>query len=112
MSSAPRYLVRKGRASVPAPTAISDALRGHAALAQLGSRLEASRQRLQLIEVLLPPPMRTHLQAGPVDEEGWTLLVASSAVAAKLRQLLPRLEERLHQAGIRPARIRVRMLQR
>ena len=32
------------------------------------------------------------VQPGPLDEDGWSLLVANAAVAAKLRHLLPRLE--------------------
>lgn len=112
MSSPPRYLVRRPRTSVPAPTPIADALRGHTALAQLGARLEDSRRRLQVVSPALPAALLAQVQAGPVDDEGWTLMVGSSAAAAKLRQLLPRLEERLVQAGLTPARIRLKMLQR
>lgn len=112
MSSPPRYLVRKGRASVPAPTPIADALRGHNALNRLGQGLQDARRRFEAIAPALPAALAAQLQPGQVDDDGWTLMAANSAVAAKLRQLLPRLEERLHKADLHPARIRVRLLQR
>jgi len=56
----------------------------------------------------LPGSLMLHLQAGPLDEESWTVLVANAAVAAKLRQLLPRMEATLMQAGC-PQRIRLKL---
>lgn len=112
MSSAPRYLQRAGRSSVPAPTPIADALKRQGPLAQLGHRLQASRERLKVIAPALPAGLLGSVQPGPLDEDGWTLLAANSAVAAKLRQLLPRLQARLTQAGLAPAHIRVKLLQR
>lgn len=112
MSSAPRFLPpRLQRPSIPAPTPVAQALRDHAALARLGERLEGSRRRLRLIAPALPGPLMNSLQAGPLDEEGWTLLAANAAVAAKVRQLLPRLEALLAQAGL-PGRIRVKLIQK
>jgi len=96
---------------VPDPVPISDALRAHDTLAQLGQRLEASRRRLHLIAPALPGHLLASLQAGPLDEEGWSLLAANAAVAAKLRHLLPRLEALLAQAGC-PGKIRVKLAQR
>ncbi len=108
---APRYLVAKTRASVPSPTPVADALRAHEGLAQLGMRIEASRRRLRIVAPALPGALLASLQPGPLDEEGWTLLAANAAVAAKLRHLLPRLEALLAQAGL-PGRIRVKLLQK
>jgi hypothetical protein len=50
------------------------------------------------------------VQPGPIDEAGWSLLVANAAVAAKLRQLAPRFEERLREAGHPVAAIRIKVL--
>jgi hypothetical protein len=112
MSSAPRYLPPKiPRTSIPAPTPVAQALREHAGLARLGERLEGSRRRLRLIAPALPGQLADSLQPGPLDEDGWTLLAANAAVAAKLRQLLPRLEALLAQAGL-PGRIRVKLIQK
>ena len=47
-----------------------------------------------------PPALAPHVKPGPVDDEGWSLLAANAAVAAKLRQLQPRLEDALARAGM------------
>jgi hypothetical protein len=112
MSTAPRYLGPKGlRASIPSPTPVADALRAHEGLNQLSARLEASRRRLRVIAPALPGMLLTNVQPGPLDEDGWSLLAANAAVAAKLRHLLPRLEALLAQAGL-PGRIRVKLVQK
>ncbi|KQW42788.1 hypothetical protein ASD88_19845 [Pelomonas sp. Root662] len=90
---------------------VAQALRAHAGLVQLGERLEASRRRLRTIAPALPGNLMASLQPGPLDEEGWSLLVANAAVAAKLRHLLPRLEALLAQAGL-PGRIRIKLMQK
>jgi len=112
MPTQPRYLAPKGvRASVPDPMPVAQALRAHAGLALLGERLEASRRRLRVIAPALPGSLAASLQAGPIDEEGWSLLAANAAVAAKLRHLLPRLEALLAQSGL-PGRIRIKLVQK
>ena len=57
----------------------------------------------------LPPAMAAHVKAGPIDEEGWTLLAANAAVSAKLRQLQPRIVAALAAKGIKVTAIRVRV---
>lgn len=110
--SAPRYLAPKiKRASVPDPMPLAQALRAHEGLVRLGERLEASRRRLRVIAPGLPGNLMTSIQPGPLDEDGWSLLVANAAVAAKLRHLLPRLEALLSQAGL-PGRIRIKLAQK
>lgn len=110
MATVNRYLKPRLRASVPEPTPIANALRAHAGLAHLGQRLEASSRRLHTILPALPDTLRASIQAGPLDETGWSLLVANAAVAAKLRHLLPRLEALLAQAGLTPAVIRIKLV--
>lgn len=110
MSTPSRYIRPRLRASVPDPTPIADALRAHEGLAHLNQRIEASRRRLRAIAPALPGSLLASVQAGPLDEAGWSLLVANAAVAAKLRQLLPRLEGLLAQAGLTPAVIRIKLI--
>ena len=112
MSTAPRYLgTQVRRASVPSPTPVADAMRAHDGLSQLNARLEASRRRLRVITPALPGALQASVQCGTLDEDGWSLLAANAAVAAKLRHLLPRLEALLAQAGL-PGRIRVKLVQK
>lgn len=96
---------------MPSPTPVGQALREHATLALLRQRLDASRRRLQIIAPALPGNLAASLQAGPLDEEGWSLLAANAAVAAKLRHLLPRIEALLAQAGL-PGRVRIKLIQK
>jgi hypothetical protein len=110
--STPRYLPpRIVRTSVPSPKPLSDVMRAHDGLAQLGARLEGSHRRMRIIAPALPGLLLDGVQPGPLDEDGWSLLVANAAIAAKLRHLLPRLETLLAQAGL-PGRIRVKLVQK
>ena len=68
-----------------------------------------SNARFAAVRLLLPEPLRSHVQAGPIDDEGWSLLASNAAVAAKLRHLLPRLAEALQEQGWPTAAIRVRV---
>jgi len=94
---------------VPDSLPIADALQRSAPLAHLRQRLQDSNARLSAIHDLLPTAMAKHVKAGPVDEEAWSLLVANASVAAKLRQLRPRLEERLRERGWQVSSIRIKV---
>jgi len=48
----------------------------------------------------LPPNLREDVRPGHVDTDGWTLLAAHNAAAAKLRQLLPHLQQRAPPSSI------------
>ncbi|WP_300559118.1 DciA family protein [Limnohabitans sp. Rim8] len=79
------------------------------ALATLMDRVRDSSLRLQTVKSLLPGPLRTSVQAGPLEDGCWCLLVASNAVAAKLRQLVPALQAHLNQQGLGVATIRIKV---
>jgi hypothetical protein len=100
---------QKPQPLVPDALALGDALKRSTPLAQLRQRLSDSNARFAAIQPALPPTLAAHVKPGPVDEEGWTLLCANAPVAAKLRQLQPRLEELLRQRGwqVSPIRIKV-----
>ena len=78
-------------------------------LASLMQRLQMSQACLEAVRVLLPRAMAPYVKAGPVDDEGWTLLAANAAVSAKLRQLQTRLIEVLAKKGLKVNAIRVRV---
>lgn len=90
---------------------IAEALRDAPPLARLVSALAESRARLEVIRPLLPPGLRAAVQAGPIDDSGWRLLVAHNAAAAKLRQLRPALMSALRVADLPVAHITIRVQQ-
>lgn len=79
------------------------------ALARLADRVRASSTRLAAIRPLLPVPLRAAVQAGPIDEGQWCLLVSSNAVAAKLRQFVPALQMHLQAQGLAVSGIRIKV---
>ena len=98
---------------MPAPTAaqaIGEVMRASQPLSRLFDRLRESNAMFQAILPLLPQALAASVQPGPLDEAGWSLLAANAAVAAKLRQLAPRFEERLHERGHPVAAIRIKVL--
>jgi hypothetical protein len=78
----------------------------------LSELIRASSDRLQTIRTLLPAPLRASVQAGPIEDGCWCLLVSSNAVAAKLRQLVPALQAHLSQKGLPVTSIRVKVQNR
>ncbi len=89
--------------------AMEAALRNNETLGSLLQRLQASTQRMACIAPLLPKALRDTVQAGPLDEEGWSLLVGHAASAAKLRQMLPELAAALRDQGWQDLPIRLRV---
>lgn len=88
---------------------IDDALQRSPSLIRLQQLMFDSNQRFEAIRPLLPATLSNHVLPGPVNDEGWSLLAANAAVAAKLRQLQPRLEEALRDRGWRVSAIRVKV---
>lgn len=78
-------------------------------LARLLRRLRESRARFDSIREQLPDTLRDQVRPGPLDDEGWSLLVASGAAASKLRQLVPLLDATLRDQGWPAAAIRIRV---
>lgn len=96
---------------VPEPQSIARALAGHEGLARLGRLLHESNRRMAVVLPALPGTLSRFVRAGPVDEEGWSLLAANAAVAAKLRHLQPHLEAMLAEQGIHPHQVRIKVQQ-
>ena len=88
---------------------LTEALARSAPLALLRERLRESNARFDALRGALPPGLAPHVKPGPVDAEGWTLLAANGAVAAKLRQLQPRLEAALLDQGWPAGALRIKV---
>lgn len=88
---------------------IEQALQQSAPLARLQQLMQDSNARFAAIRPGLPAALVHHVKPGPVDDAGWSLLAANASVAAKLRQLQPRLEEILREAGWQVSAIRVKV---
>lgn len=89
---------------------MADALSQNPTLASLLDRVNESQARFATIRAELPAGLVDHVRAGPLDEDGWTLLVSSGAAAAKLRQSVPRLQQALLARGWGALTIRVKVL--
>jgi hypothetical protein len=93
----------------PNALSIAEALRASAPLASLRDALRESNARFQAIKPALPGALAAHVKPGPVDAEGWSLLAANGSVAAKLRQLTPRFEILLREAGWNMTAVRIKI---
>ena len=101
------------RRPVPAPAAalpVTEAMRASPPLSRLVERMRESNAMYASILPLLPAALAASVRPGPLDEDGWSLLGANAAVAAKLRQLVPRFEERLRDRGHAVAAVRIKVL--
>lgn len=106
-----RYLPPRPKPTTPDPMDFGRAMTRHGTLAQLGQRLTQSRRHLEVVSVALPGAMKRFVQAGTLDEHGWTLVADNAAIAAKLRHLQPQLLMLLQEQGLLlqgELRIRVR----
>ncbi len=93
----------------PDPLRIEEAISRSTPLARLQHLLKESQARLAVVRSVVPSALGAHLKPGPLDEDGWTLLVANAAVASKLRQLLPRIQDALRARGMQVTAIRIRV---
>ncbi len=89
---------------------LASALQASEPLGSLLKRVAQSQRRLDALAPLLPPALAQAVRAGPLDDRGWTLLVAHAAAAAKLRQMLPQIQAHLQSQGWLdgPVRLKVR----
>lgn len=88
----------------------SQAVENSPSLSRLAGLVRESNDRLKAIEPLIPEPLRSAIQAGPIDDGVWCLLVSSNAAAAKVRQLLPLMQTRLIDKGWKVTSIRLKIL--
>lgn len=95
------------------PYSIEEATYESPTLAKLIDLSRTSNDMLKSIQTLIPIPLRTAIKAGPVDitDNGirWCLIVEGNAVAAKLRQLLPKFQAHLFSKGKQVFEIRLKV---
>jgi hypothetical protein len=91
------------------PVTALEAAQDSPTLARLAELARDSGERLKAVELLIPAALRPAIKAGPVDGPNWCLLVESSAAAAKLRQLVPALQNRLRDRGWEITSIRIKV---
>jgi hypothetical protein len=78
-------------------------------LAALQRRIQASLVCLNQVMYLIPEPLQRQIQAGPIEDGEWCLLVGSAAASTKLRQMLPALQRELTQNGSQVTSIRLKI---
>jgi len=91
------------------PVTLYDAAHNSPTLARLAELARESGERLKSIEMLIPGALRPAVQAGPIEGPEWCLLVEGNAAAAKLRQLLPSLQNHLRGRGWEVTSIRLKV---
>ncbi len=79
------------------------------ALHALRGRATDSRTMWNTLRAVVPAALASGIQPGSLDGEAWTLCASSSAVAAKLKLVLPLLLRRLRQDGWPIQRIAIRV---
>ena len=92
-----------------APFTLQQAAEQSPTLSSLAAQIRDTRERLKAVEELIPFDLRAAIQAGPVNDNDWCLLVRGNAAAAKLRQLLPMLQARLQTRGWTVTTIRIKV---
>jgi hypothetical protein len=96
----------------PNSVALGAALDLSEPLTSLLQRVRESRARFEAIANLLPAGLREGLRPGPLDDTSWVLLVPHAPAAAKLRQILPALEDELRGRGWPGPPIKIKVLPR
>ena len=94
----------------PSGTPVMTAIEQSASLAGLLQVHRQSALYLSSIQTVLPPGLGAQIKAGPIDEDGWCLLVQHNAAGAKLRQLLPAISAHLRSKGHPVNTIRVKVM--
>jgi hypothetical protein len=95
--------------TLPPALTIGHALAQSEPLARLRAQMQASSANFDTIRPLLPASLVPHVKAGPIDDDAWTLLADNASVAAKLRQVLPRLEAELLKRDGKRSAIRLKV---
>jgi hypothetical protein len=91
------------------PVSLQQAAEDSPTLARLAQLARESGERFRAIEPSIPAALRSSVRPGPIEGTTWCLLVEGSAAAAKLRQLLPLLQQKLNSRGFEVTAIRLKL---
>ena len=108
VANLPSYLALR-TVRVREAVSVAQAVQSAPGLAGLARLADESAKCLKTITPLIPAGMRSGVQAGPIQDGQWCLLAANSAVAAKLRQLVPALAAHLRTHGQNVQEIRIKI---
>jgi len=88
---------------------LQEAVQRAPTLVSLGQIATASSACLETVRPLLPPELLPLVRPAGLEQASWCVLAPHNAAAAKLRQLIPAMLERLQAAGhpVRAIRIKV-----
>lgn len=89
---------------------LDEAIQSAPGLAGLKARAVESRSYLDHVLPLIPVALHASIQAGPVENGVWCLLVQNGTIAAKLRQLEPSLITSLKQRHPTIFRLRIKVM--
>jgi len=103
-------IVQRQSPSLQTVFSVQQAVENAPSLARLAALVKQSRDQFSIIEPLIPQGLRSAVQAGPIDGNQWCLLVNGNASAAKIRQLLPKLQNLLQLQGCVAASIRLKIM--
>ncbi len=88
---------------------LQQAFQANPELARVAARIRQSQRMLEIIRPLLQPGLRAQVQAGPVEDDCWCLLVGNPAMGVKIRQLTPALLAALRTGGYAIERLRIKV---
>jgi hypothetical protein len=91
------------------PVSLHQAAEESPTLARLLQLARESGERLKAVESAIPASLRASIRPGPIDGATWCLLVDNNAAAAKLRRLLPLLQQKLISRGFEVTAIRLKL---
>lgn len=78
-------------------------------LARLTALSAESMHYLNLIQVLIPEKMRCLIQAGPIDNGIWCLIIKNAGAAAKIKNLAPIILTTLKENGCNVSQLRIKV---
>jgi len=91
---------------------LQQAVHASPVLAEMAAKVRLSQHLLTVVSPHIPVALRQHVQAGPVDDNSWCLLVMNPAVGTKLKLLTPALLAALRTDGQNISQLRIKIQKR
>lgn len=90
----------------------NQAIHDHPTLAGLLESWQSAQRCMEWVRPLLGEALASQLRPGPMDASQWVLLADHGQAAAKVRQMLPLLAERLAEEGLPGVTVKVKVAPR